>query len=600
MHDYRSYRADRRFQPYVAMSPDGTEVAYSDDRSGQFNLVVTPLAGGPDRLVTNFDDVTVREAVWAPDGRHLIFVADKNGDELYQLYRVAAEGGPIEALTDNDKVQYLLGTVSPDGRYLAYAGNDRDEAAQDVLVQDLVTGELHRPYSDGGNMFAAAWASDSRRLLGVRYSGPTQGALFLLDLDGKPEQLLPPPGEPEFQVEPGPWLPDGSGFLVRTDVDREFVGVARYDLATRELHWLLTPDWDVEHVDLSVDGRLIVWTVNASGVSELHAAEYASLGANVELPTLGVPAGPISALSINRAGTAAALIMSTGSRPTNVATVDLVAGSSSWVTDAWATAKGSVEPTLVHVTAYDGRQIPAWLYRPEGDGPHPIVLSVHGGPEGQERPGYNYAGLYQYLLSRGIGVVAPNVRGSTGYGREYQRLIMRDWGGDDLRDFEAVAVYARALDWVDPAGLGVFGASYGGFVVLSCLSRLPQLFACGVDMMGPSSLVTLTSSVPPTWRSMMAARIGDPETEADFLMSRSPITYVDQIVAPLFVIQGAKDPRVRKAESDGIVAALRNRGVDVRYDVYEDEGHGFTRPENEAKALGDAADFFITHLRGAG
>ncbi len=238
------------------------------------------------------------------------------------------------------------------------------------------------------------------------------------------------------------------------------------------------------------------------------------------------------------------------------------------------------------------------ICRPErkAGGRHPVVLSIHGGPEAQERPSYNYGGLYQYLLSRGIAVLAPNIRGSNGYGRTYQRLILRDWGGGDLGDFEAAAKFIQAADWADPGKIGVFGGSYGGFACLTCMSRLPQYFACGVDVVGPSNLVTLAKSVPPTWRSMIAAWVGDPDTEADFLLSRSPITYADQIVAPLFVIQGANDPRVNKAESDGIVEALRARGVEVRYDVYDDEGHGFTRKENEAKGIGDSAEFLIEHL----
>ncbi len=242
--------------------------------------------------------------------------------------------------------------------------------------------------------------------------------------------------------------------------------------------------------------------------------------------------------------------------------------------------------------------MPAWLYRPSGDGPFPVVLSIHGGPQAQERPVYNYGGLYQYLLANGIGVLAPNVRGSAGYGRAYQRLIMRDWGGDDLRDFEAAAIYLRDLDWVDPDRIAVFGASYGGFATLSCLSRLPEFWACGVDIVGPANLVTLVRSTVPTWRSSTDELIGDPDTDEEFLMSRSPVSYVDQIRAPLFVIQGANDPRVPQAESDQVVAALRARGVDVRYDVYDDEGHGFTRRANEEKAIGDSAEFLIRHLRG--
>jgi dipeptidyl aminopeptidase/acylaminoacyl peptidase len=193
-------------------------------------------------------------------------------------------------------------------------------------------------------------------------------------------------------------------------------------------------------------------------------------------------------------------------------------------------------------------------------------------------------------------VLAPNVRGSTGYGTPYQRLILRDFGGAELGDFEAAAKYLRGLDWVDPERIGVFGGSFGGFATLSCLSRLPEYWACGVSIVGPSNLVTFARSVPPTWRPLIAAWVGDPDTEADFLMSRSPVTYAGAIQAPLFVIQGANDPRVVKAESDQIVEALRGRGVEVKYDVYEDEGHGFTKRENEAKAMGDTAEFLIAHL----
>jgi dipeptidyl aminopeptidase/acylaminoacyl peptidase len=257
-----------------------------------------------------------------------------------------------------------------------------------------------------------------------------------------------------------------------------------------------------------------------------------------------------------------------------------------------------VEPELVRFAAYDDRPIPAFLYRPAGDGPFPVVLSIHGGPEAQERPTYNYAGFYQYLLAHGVGVLAPNIRGSNGYGKTYQGLIHRDWGGDDLRDFTSCARYLHDADWVDNSRIAVFGGSYGGFAVLSCVSRLPGIWAAAVDVVGPANLVTLAKSAPPTWRRQMAAWIGDPDTEADFLMARSPISYADDIVTPLFVIQGAHDPRVVQAESDQIVDRLRSRGVDVRYDIYEDEGHGFTKRENEIKALGDAAGFLLDHLLG--
>lgn len=294
-----------------------------------------------------------------------------------------------------------------------------------------------------------------------------------------------------------------------------------------------------------------------------------------------------------------------GVRPRELVAIDLDAARLQYLTDSRPPAilEGApAAPVAITYPTHDGRDVPAWLYRPSsamGDGPFPVLLSVHGGPEAQERAEYNYSGLYQYLLSRGIGVLAPNVRGSTGYGASYQKLIQRDWGGGELGDLEHAVRYLRTLEWVDGDAIAVFGGSFGGFAALSCLSRLPELFAAGVSVVGPSNLVTVGRSVPATWRPLIRAWLGDPDDDHDFLMSRSPITYADQIVAPLFVVQGAKDPRVVQAESDQIVDALRARDVVVRYDVYEDEGHGFTKRENEIQALGDVADFLVEHLRPA-
>lgn len=331
------------------------------------------------------------------------------------------------------------------------------------------------------------------------------------------------------------------------------------------------------------------------GASELHACD---LGTGEDRGVPRLPTGTVDAMSLSADGRRLALMLSTGTAPTNIAVADLESGELRWVTDARpVAATPSAEPTLVRFPTHDGLHVPAWLYRPAGEGPHGVLLSIHGGPEAQERPHYNYAGLYQYLVDRGIAVLAPNVRGSTGYGTRYRRMILRDFGGAELGDFEAAARYLRTLDWVDPQRIGVFGRSYGGFATLSCLSRLPQYWACGVSVVGPSNLVTFARSVPPTWRPLMAEWVGDPDTEEEFLLSRSPITYVDAIRAPLFVVQGANDPRVAKAESDQIVEALRQRGLPVRYDVYEGEGHGFTKRENETKAYSDIAEFLLTHLK---
>jgi dipeptidyl aminopeptidase/acylaminoacyl peptidase len=295
------------------------------------------------------------------------------------------------------------------------------------------------------------------------------------------------------------------------------------------------------------------------------------------------------------------MLLSTPSRPWNLAALDLATGALRWLTDAQPASvqmTDLVEPTLVHYPARDGRQIPAYLYRPRDNREQVgVVLAIHGGPPSQERPSYSNDGFFQYLASHGVAVLAPNVRGSTGYGMTYQRLSYRDWGGGDLGDFADAARFLRSQPWVDPARIGLVGRSYGGFAVLSCVARLPEFdWAAAVVWCGPSDLVTFTRAQPPTWRSRVAIMVGDPDTDEEFLRSRSPVTYADQIRTPLLVIQGANDPRVPKAQSDRIVQRLRERGVEVRYQVYNDEGHLFGKRENQVTARSTAGEFLLAQL----
>ncbi len=596
---FEQFAAIRRYQPTLAFSPDGSEIAYVTNTSGQFNLWRQASDGGYPHQLTLFEERSVREIAWSPDGATILFTADRDGDEFYQLYLVPARGGWPRALTEAAGVQHFLGDEpwAPDGRTITYAGNDREPTDQDVILRGIEGGEVGRPVAGGATYFSGAWSPDGRRLTAMEFRSNTDSDVLLVGLaDGSRRTVAGHEGE--ARSFPGPWAADGSGFYLLTDQGREFLGLGFYDLAADDWRWVETPDWDVEDVAASGDGRFLAWVVNEDGSSRLAVRDLSS-GEPVDLPEL--PIGVASSLTFSRDGGKLGMLVSRPDHPAEVFVLDLAERTLAQLTFG---ALGGIpevaltRPELVRFPTHDGREIPAWLYRPRGEGPFPVVLSIHGGPEAQERPTYAYSGLYQYLVDRGIGVLAPNIRGSTGYGKSYQRLIHRDFGGDDLKDFEAAARFLRGLDWVDGGRLGVFGGSYGGFATLSCVSRLPEYWAAAVDLVGPSNLVTFAKAVPPTWRRTMAAWVGDPETEAAFLLERSPISYVDRIQAPLFVIQGANDPRVVRGESDQIVERLRERGVPVRYDVYEDEGHGFTKRANELKALRDTALFFEEHLLG--
>ena len=599
MTTFRDFVPEQRFQPTLAISPDGHRVAFSANTSGQYNLWVALLDGNePARPFTAYTDEAVRHVAWSPDGESLAFSADRAGDEQYQIYVIPAAGGDARRLTDVLDRQHALADrpFSPDGKSLVYAANDREPMVQDVLVRDLASNDVRRIESQPGLLlFSSSISPDGRWLLAVGATSNSDSDCFLVDL-AEPEGALRnvTPHEGDVRYEPGPWAADSSGFYLCTNRGGEFQALAFYNLEHDTVTDVEAPAWDVEQVTATDDGGTLAWTVNEAGLSVIHVRRG---NQSTVLPS--EHRGEIAALSITPDGSTLAFLLSTATRPTDVAAVDLTSGTVRYLTDSRPPALTQMQPRspeLIDFPTHDDRRIPGWLYRPAGDGPFPVVLAIHGGPEAQERAVYGYSGLYQFLLANGIGVLAPNVRGSTGYGATYQRLIERDWGGAELGDFEHAARYLQSLDWVDAKRLAVFGGSFGGFATLSCLSRLPDLWAAGVSIVGPSNLVTLTRSVPPTWRPLMAKWLGDPDTDFDFLMERSPITYADAITAPLMVIQGANDPRVVKAESDQIVESLRARGVEVRYDVYDDEGHGFTKRENEVKAIGDVGDFLVQHL----
>jgi dipeptidyl aminopeptidase/acylaminoacyl peptidase len=600
--NFTRYYAVRAHIGPIAFSPDMTQVAYITNASGQFNIWRQAVTGGWASQVTTFEDESARSLIWATENQ-LIAAADGAGNEQYDLFTIPATGGAPAYITSRPDAQYELSEegLSPDGRTLAYSGNDRTPTDSDVLLRDLTTGKTRRALANGRFNVAINWSPDGRYIAVMDIRSNTDMRLWLLDTHD--DSLIEvAPGQGERYIAPGPWLPDSSGLYVITDHGREYKGIGRYLLATGEMEWVVATNWDVEQIALSADGRRLLWTLNESGRSQLHLRD----GDQASLRVSGLPIGVIEYMKLTPDGQRLALRINSSTAPAEVYILTL--GAVGMLTSPHLRRLtfgmlGGLEPAeltapdLVSYRSHDGRDIPAWLYRPRGAAegkPAPLVIAIHGGPEAQER--VEYRAFYQYLLSRGIGVLAPNIRGSTGYGKAYQKLIHRDWGGAELKDIQSTAEYARSLHWVDGARLGVFGGSFGGFATLSAVTRLPDYWAAGVDIVGPSNLLTFVRSVPPTWRRMMATWVGDPDEDADLLRERSPITYVEQIRAPLLVLQGANDPRVAKAESDQMVERLRALGRDVEYVVFPDEGHGFTKRVNTLRGYRLAASFFQKHL----
>ena len=583
----------------------GERLSFITDITGVPQVWAVPAGGGwPDQLT--FAQERVNFARFAPHGDHLVFGMDTGGNEQQQLYLLSADGAHVRDLTGQPEALHYWGGWSPDGRHLAFAANRRDPRYFDVYVCDVATGDTRRVYQADAYTLAGPFSPDGRRLLLTRVHGSRDEDLFMLDLaGGDAVHLTPHTGKAVY--ESPAWAADGQGLYLATDQGRDLVGLAALDLATQALTFLDAPDWDVEAVALAPDGRHLAYTVNVDGRSELRLRDAAT-GARRPTPP-GLPAGGIDVLPVSRDPQAGSpLAWAPDSRRLAVSV-----SSSTDVPDVWIVAIGGQayrltqssragippaalgEPALVRYPTFDGRQIPACYYRPPGvAGPLPVVVYVHGGPEAQFRPAFN--AVVAYFVNRGYAVFAPNVRGSTGYGRAYTHL-------DDVeRRLDAVADLAAAVDWLVGAGgadrrrIAVMGGSYGGFMVLAAVTRYPDHWAAGVDLVGIANFVTFLERTGPYRRPLRESEYGSLARDRTLLESISPIHQVDRITAPLMVIHGANDPRVPIQEAEQMVAALSARHHPVEYLRFEDEGHGIVKLRNRIAAYTAIGDFLDRYL----
>ena len=615
--------ASRRVYYAFDFLPGTDDILYSSNTSGQFNLWrqsqrvgvskvkektrSAPGEEGPARQLTGFDEWTVRYIAPEPTkGRFTLLFADKDGNENYQIFLVDNENGWQRPLVYKEDVRHTfgLGCLSPDGRIAAYSTNERSPRFLDIVLTDTVKGTTRTVLSSEATFTFGEWSPDGRNCTVVESLDKTDDSnLRLLDTKTGKNKLLTPHKD-RAVYHPCSWDREGKGFYVLTNEGREFNGLAYFDVEKGGLKWIETPNHDIEDAALSPDGRTLAWVSNVDGYSVLHLRDLRS-GKKNTIKTGGMlTPGWFENLKLIKFSEDGKRIISLLTSPTMPHAVFVLLLREKRMQQQTFGFIGNVpqsvmsKPELIYYDSFD-RKVPAFLYKPraaQGGTRVPVVLSIHGGPESQERPIYMYSGLYQYLLSKGVGILAPNIRGSTGYGKSYQNLIHRDWGGGELKDIEHAAKYLHSLDWVDPTKIAVAGGSFGGFATLEAATRLPDYWAVAVDIFGPSNLVTTANAVPEFWKPMMKDWVGDPATETDFLLSRSPITYISNLKCPILVVQGANDPRVVKNESDQAVQKLRSMGREVEYVVFDDEGHGFTKRKNEFAAWKKTSEFLLKHL----
>ncbi|MBX8644732.1 MAG: S9 family peptidase [Thermoplasmata archaeon] len=601
-----SYDRFTQYFRYGAVDTLGdNSVIYTSDINGQFNIWTQSYSGnavpGYQRMLTAFHDRTVRDFAVSPDGRQIYFMADCNGNEQFQIYRIGSSGGDPISITSDETVRHELnkGSIHPGGKLIAYCDNSRTRTDFDLVIMDIRSGREKRPLHEGVIWAFPVWDKTGTCLTATQINSNTDMHSFIYNMRKSKTAEIMPHAEEGVVAAVG-WTEEGK-VLVVSDIGHEFRNLFLYNPENEKLMPVFEGKNDVDGALYTPVTGEVVYAINTDGYTELYRGRPGSRFARIQMPCRGHLSSVLSGMSVDLKRRNLAIVWAPDNRPPEIAIVGLSKRKSSILTDSMAGGvPGNIpSPELVHFESFDGRMIPAFYYRPAGRRSRfPAVLSIHGGPESQERPGWGYEGLYQFLQCSGIAVLCPNIRGSTGYGKSYQKLIHRDWGGDELRDLRAAAEWLRNRREVDGEGMAVFGGSFGGFAALSCVTRLPEFWTAGVDICGPSNLVTFCKSVPPFWKRFMRDWVGDADTEADFLMERSPITYIDRTKADMLIIQGANDPRVVKEESDQMVERLRQLGRYVEYIVFPDEGHGFTKSENARKGFGAVARFLVERLRG--
>ncbi len=598
-----------------SLSPDGKRLVYLTNVTGTSQVWMIDLSGGTPKQVTNYDD-NIGFVKFSPNGNGIVFGKAKGGDENTQFFWMKPDGTGIKELTANPKVRYNFGDWSNDGTRIYYTSNKRDKNFFDVYSMDVASGKEEMIFQqDGNNDFAAA-SKDASRII-ISRSGTELGldnSLYLIDAKTKQATLLTP-HEGAAQFGDVHFLSNNE-IVFGTNDKREYLNLAKMNLDTKNVQVLDNTNWDLDAGAISDDGKLMAYTINRDGFSELYIVEAKNIGKKssaVKLPAQGIVGG----LDFSKDGRKLTFSFASAKYNSDVWTYDLQTKQLTQITKSSPSdipQQSFVEPQLIKYKTFDGREIPAWFYKPQGadftfqggSGRNqsrktvtatnmPVIVSVHGGPEGQERPGFNP--LYQYYLSRGYAILATNVRGSTGYGKTFTHLDDVYKREDSIKDLAYAAEWLKTSGGADAKRIAVMGGSYGGYATLAAITLYPNLWAAAVDTVGIANWESFFKNTSGYRKRQREVEYGMADKDAAFLRSISPINKVDRIKTPLFVIAGKNDPRVPYTEAEQIVAALKKRGAKVEYKLFDDEGHGVSKLKNRLELYPLVADFLDKNMK---
>ena len=617
-----------------SFSPDARSLVYLTNATGTTQVWRIDLPDGKPVQLTNYED-NIGFARWLADGAGIVFGKARGGDENTQFFWMRPDGTGVRELTSDPKVRHNFAEVSRDGKRIYYASNKRNRTYFDVYAMDVATGREEMLYQFDGNASIAAVSNDGMKFILSRdgTEKSLDNDLYLVDVRTKKEiHLTPHKDASEFGDVA--FLTDGIVMTTNDRSDFQALVQMRLDLRPnggvpaegRAVQIIDGPKWDVGGVALSGDSSALAYTVNQDGFSDLYIRGIEADGkplistikrkaTQVKLPARGIVGG----LTFSENGDKLAFSFSSPTRNGDIWVYDLASGKLSQVTEsdrAGIDPNTFVAPELIRFRTFDGRLIPAWYYRPHGSAQTapdqrkprkgerapvtilkivPVIVSVHGGPEGQSRPGFS--ALFQYYLSRGYAILDPNVRGSTGYGKTYTHLDDVAQREDSVKDLAAAHQWLITGGGADPKRVAVMGGSYGGYMTMAAVTLYPDLWAAAVNTVGIVNWETFLQNTSSYRRRQREVEYGRLDRDIEFLRRISPIKKIDQIKTPLFVIHGKNDPRVPYTEAEQVVKALKDRGAVVEYKLYDDEGHGISKLKNRLDLYPLVAGFLDKYMK---
>ena len=592
---YGDYRTAALFDWYPTKHEMLIGTRFADVQ--QVHWVKTP--GGARQQMTFYAD-RVLAADFEPRGRYFVFTKDVGGGEWYQFYRFDIVSGEITLLTDGQSRNTNLVFAHDDGK-IAYSSTRRNRQDLDLWTMDTADPKTDHMLLElkGGGWTPSDWSHDGKQVLLLEEISIQKSNVYVVDVAAGTKKLITAQqsGETEVNYSQPRFSRDGRGIYMTTDLDSEFHRLAYFDVATMKPKFLTSEiHWDVEEFDLSEDGKTIAFVTNENGIGKLYLMDAAT---GKYHPVTGLPSGVLSGAKIHRDGRVVAVGVASAKSPNDVFSVEVASGKvERWTASETGglNAANFVEPQLVTWKTFDGKNISGFLYQPDGKkfpGKRPVIINIHGGPEGQSRPVYQ--GRYNYLVNElGVAILYPNVRGSTGYGKTFSKLDNGFHRDDTYKDIGALLDWIPSQAGLDAGHVMIFGGSYGGHMTWAISAFYNDKIRCAMPIVGMSNLVTFLEHTEAYRRDLRRVEYGDerdPQMRA-YLEKIAPMNHLDAMHKPIFAVVGKNDPRVPWTESRQILDKLNAQGTPTWFLMANDEGHGYAKKKNQ-DFLFDAEVMFV-------